>query len=172
MALISIEQAIFRETDQVFHLNSFKDDAQAVSLLIQAAQHKVCIYSQRLNPPIFDTQIVLQACERFCLKNDRAQLHVLVEKPKAVTQRSHRLLHLSHRYSSSLFLKTLHPRLTKRYDEFVCIDKSAYFYLPNNEHFEASCHFADAQRTGELLETFEDAWEQSESDVEFRDLLL
>jgi hypothetical protein len=168
----TIESAVFRKTETTFELNSFDEDKLAVSSVMEQTRTQINIYSHVLCPSIFNTQLVLDACERFCLKDHRSTINILINDSRPITRVSHRLLALSHRYSSSIFLKKINPLIESRGDDFVCFDKSAYFQLPNYEHYESLCNFSDAQRTSDFLMFFNDAWERSELDPELRSVLL
>ncbi|PHS71667.1 MAG: GNAT family acetyltransferase [Cycloclasticus sp.] len=172
MSTDSLESAVFRETNTVFDLNSFDEDKLAIIKLMDQAQTEVNIFSHVLCPKIFDTDIVIRACENFCLKNHRTKINILIKDSRPITRISHRLLGLSHKLSSSIFFKKLNPTVSMREDDFVCFDRSAYFKLPNNEHYAGNCNFADADYTAHLLSFFKDAWERSEPDVEFRSAIL
>ena len=96
---------IFRETKTTFVLTSFEEDIKALTSLINQTQKEICIFSHLLSPMIFDTEPVVSACEKFCLKNHRTKINVLVDETRPITRISHRLLGLSHRFSSSVFFK-------------------------------------------------------------------
>ncbi|PCI21577.1 MAG: GNAT family acetyltransferase [Piscirickettsiaceae bacterium] len=168
----SIENAVFRETKETFSLHSYDEDQQALVYLINQAQVSVKIYSHLLCPAIFNSELVVDACERFCLKNHRTHIEILVQKTRPLTNISHRLLSLAHKHISSVSFKKLNPDISQRTDDFVCFDRSAYFQLPNAEHYEAICNFSDASRTAIFSAHFNDAWERSHHDPELRMLLL
>jgi len=172
MSTNSVDKAIFRETNTTFSLHSFEDDKQALASLIEQAEKQVSIMSHLLCPSIFNTALVIDACIAFCLKNHQTKICILVAETAPLTRISHRLLTLSHQYSSSIFFKKINPAIALRDDDFVCIDRSAYFQLPNHQHYEGLCNFSDAQRTATFLNIFNDAWERSETDPELRSLLL
>jgi len=172
MPTLSIEQAIFRETQEVFHLTSFNEGQTAVVSLTNQAQHEINLYSHILCPHIFNTEPVIKALTQFCLKNNRTQINILINDSRPITQLSHRLLSLSHRLSSSIHFKKLNPRLAIRDDDFICFDKSAYLQLTHYQHYAGTCHFSDSDRTVQLLSYFKEAWEQSYSDPELRSITL
>ena len=167
-----IENAVFRETKTTFGLDSYDDDKQAIVSLFKQCETQINIYSHVLCPKIFDTKELVDACDEFCLKSHRTKINILVKESRRITRISHRLLSLSHRHSSSIFFKTVNPRVNSREDDFVTFDKSAYFILPDFEHYSGVCNFSDAQRTAELLTFFNDAWDRSEPDTEFRSVLM
>ncbi|MGB0238936.1 MAG: GNAT family acetyltransferase [Cycloclasticus sp.] len=172
MSIFQLEQAVFRETKTTFDLTSFDEDIKALTSLINQTQNEICIFSHLLSPMIFDTEPVVSACEKFCLKNYRTKINVLVDETRPITRISHRLLGLSHRFSSSVFFKKTGSDLPLREDDFVCFDKSAYFQLPHYQHYAGRCNFSDADRTTKLLVFFKEAWERSEPDIELRSIPL
>jgi hypothetical protein len=172
MLTYEIEQAIFRETNTTFNLNSFEEDALAIIKLMGQTQTEVNIFSHTLSPRIFNSFDLIQACEDFCLKNHRTKINILVTETKPITRISHHLLGLSHKHSSSVFFKQLNPSIPMRDDDFVCFDRSAYFQLPNHQHYAGKCNFADANYTAKLLTFFKDAWDLSETSTEFRSVVI
>lgn len=172
MPKTDLENAIFRETDTLYPLESYHQNQVALVLLIGQCNNLINIYSHTLCPQIFNTPLVIEACERFCLKNHRTKINILINESRPITRISHRLLGLSHRHSSSIFFKKVNPIIENREDDFVCFDKSAFFQLPNHLHYAAICNFADASRTSRFLSYFNDAWDRSETDPELRAMSL
>lgn len=172
MSTYELEHAIFRETKTTFKLNSFEEDKLALVSLINQTPREINIYSHTLSAMIFDTEPVIFACEQFCLKNHRTQINVLVNETRPITRISHRLLGLSHRFSSSVSFKKVAADISSREDDFVCFDKSAYLQIPNHQHYVGVCNFSDADHTARFLSYFNDAWERSAPDVELRSMPL
>lgn len=172
MSTDPLENAIFRETTTTFQLSSYPQDIQALVRLIEQATSELNIYSHILCPAIFNTAAVIEACEKFCLKHHRTKINILVNDSQAISRLSHRLLGLSHKLSSSIFFKKISSDTPPRDDDFVCIDKSAYFQLPNHQHYNGICNFADAGHNAQFLSFFHDVWLRSEADPELRSVLL
>ena len=169
---MNIQNAVLGETKHSFQLESIQADAEAVALLINQARSVVNIYSKHLYPSIYNTSAVIEACHQFCMKSSRTRINIIVDQTRPLSQRSHRLLSLSHRHSSSIFFKKTHPDFTHRSDEFCCIDRNAYFKLDNSEHYLATCDFSDSLITGNLLSFYKDAWERSAADPELSSYIL
>lgn len=172
MSIYELEHAIFRETKTTFELVSFEQDILAASRLIEQARDHINIFSHNLCPAIFDTQQVIHACEKFCLRSPHTQINILVCDSRPITRISHRLLGLSHRLPSSISFKKIADNINPPEGDFISLDKSAYFQLPNHQHYQAVCNFSDAGRTAQFLSFFKDAWERSETDPELRSALL
>ncbi|ORU92914.1 MAG: GNAT family acetyltransferase [Cycloclasticus sp. symbiont of Bathymodiolus heckerae] len=172
MSTIELQNAVFRETKTTINLSSFEEDSAALVALISQTKSEINIYSHILCPPIFNTETTLLAFEQFCLKNHRTKINILVNESQPITRISHRLLGLSHRHSSSIFFKKINPVIPSRNDDFVCFDKSAYFQLPNYQHYAGTCNFADAGQNTRFMGFFADAWDRSEPDAEFRSVML
>ncbi|MEW4982535.1 MAG: GNAT family acetyltransferase [Cycloclasticus sp.] len=172
MSTYELEHAVFRKTEAIFNLMSFEEDILALVSLINQCRSSISIYSHTLNPTVFDTEPVISAFEKFCLKNSRTKVNILVNESRPITRISHRLLGLSHRHSSSIFFKKIDSVVSSREDDFVCFDRSAYFQLPNHQHYAGICNFADAENTARFLSYFKEAWEQSAPDIELRSIPL
>jgi len=172
MSTYELEHAIFRETTTTFNLSSYEQDTLAATKLIEQARDSVNIFSHNLCSAIFDTQQVIHACEKFCLRNPHTQINILVCDSRPITRISHRLLGLSHRLPSSITFKKIAVDINPPEGDFICIDKSAYFQLANHQHYQGICNFSDAGRTAQFLSFFKDAWERSETDPELRSVLL
>lgn len=172
MSISSLENAVFRETKTTFNLESYEEDKLALVSLIQQTKTNLRIYSHTLCPMVFNTEAIILACEQFCLKNHATKIQIIINEDRPITRISHRLLNLSHRHSSSIFFKKINPDISLREDDFICFDKSAYFQLPNHQHYSGICNFADADRTARFLSFFNDAWDRSEPDPEFRSIII
>ena len=167
-----VNTAVFRETKQTYSLQSFKKGQQALVHLIDQATTTISVYSHSLCPSILNIQSVADACEQFCLKNHRTHINMLVQETRSISQISHRLLSLAHKHISSVSFKKLNTDIALRADDYICIDRSAYWQLPNAQSYESICSFADARRTAIFLAHFNDAWERSSPDLELRELVL
>jgi len=169
---MNIQDAVLGETKHTFQLDAIQADAEAVALLINQARSVVNIYSKRLYPLIYDSSPIIEACHQFCMRSSRTKINILVDHTRLLSQKSHRLLSLSHRHSSSIFIKKTHPDFIHRSDEFCCIDRNAYFKLNNSEHYLATCNFSDSLITGDLLSFYKDAWGRSAADPELSSYVL
>jgi len=172
MSTEELEHAIFRETTTTFQLSSYEQDTLAVAKLIEQARECVNIFSHKLCPTIFDTQAVIHACEEFCLRNPRTHINILICDSRPISRISHRLLGLSHRLPSNITFKKIASDINPPEGDFICIDKSAYFHLPNHQHYQGFCNFSDAKHTAPFLSFFKEIWERSEADPELRSTLL
>ncbi len=169
---VNLNSAIFRETKQTFSLPSYKEGQQALIHLIGQATTTINIYSQSLCPAILNIHNVIDACEQFCLRNHRTHINIFVQDTRPITQISHRMLSMSHKHISSVSFKKLNADIPIRTDDYICIDRSAYWQLPNAQSYESMCNFADARRTSIFLAHFNDAWERSSTDPELRELVI
>lgn len=168
----AIQHAELGVTRTLFELDSHIEDIHALTRLVSQARHRISIYSPQLNPLLYDTQPVLDALQAFALSSTRAEALILVNDTRALSQQSHRMLALSHRLGSRIFIRKTHPDFLDRLDEFMLVDDCGYFKLPNSEHYTALCCFMAPGSMVDQQTFFNQAWEHSQTDPELRDQLL
>jgi len=151
-----------------------REQALAETLrLIGDAKRELCIYTRVLDPDLFENEAVLEALKRVAISGRGASIRILVQDPRAVAARGHRLLPLAQRLTSVFVLRTLVDDNDLQYPSaFVINDtRGCYFRVLGNRFEGEAVNYAPG-RHAQLLEYFNQVWERSETSEDLRQLAL
>jgi predicted GNAT family N-acyltransferase len=141
--------------------------------LIDAAKRELCIYTRALDPDLFENDTALEALKRVAISGRGASIRILVQDPRAVATRGHRLLPLAQRLTSVFALRTPAQDDDLQYPSaFLVNDVRGYYFRVLGNRFEGeSVNYAPG-RHAQLLEYFNQVWERAEPSEELRQLNL
>ena len=142
--------------------------AEQAKTLVKKAHRQIRIFSDHLDPSIYDHDDICDALFEFARAHPYAEIHILVKNPQPLVQRSHRLLHLYHRLPSRIAIKTLHKSIQTFHSEFMLIDKNGILYNQSSNRYAGyTVHHAPLEAI-ELATEYDDMWERSEPDPNMR----
>jgi predicted GNAT family N-acyltransferase len=151
-----------------------REQAAAESLtLIEAARRELCIYSRDLDPALFESDTALEALKRVAISGRGASIRIIVQDPRTVIARGHRLLPLTQRLTSVFALRTPVNDDDLQYPSaFLLNDTSGYYFRVLGTRFEGEAVNYSPGRHAQLLEYFNQVWERSEPSEDLRQLSL
>ncbi|MBS0556089.1 MAG: GNAT family N-acetyltransferase [Proteobacteria bacterium] len=151
-----------------------REQAAVESLaLIDAAKREVCIYTRALDPELFESDAALEALKRVAISGRGASIHILVQDPRAVATRGHRLLPLAQRLSSMFELRTPIEDNDLQYPSaFLLNDVRGYYFRVLGNRFDGEAVNYAPGRHAQLQEYFNQVWERSEPSEDLRQLSL
>jgi predicted GNAT family N-acyltransferase len=143
----------------------------AVTLADKARRH-LRIYSHTLDHEVFDNADLAAAMTRLVRRGRQSDIRILVNDPRPMVSRGHRLLQLSRRLSSTISIRVLdeHPELPEA--SYIVRDHDGILYKPDergaNGFFEPDSR-ASAKR---FVEGFDVLWRWGKTDPRLRRLTL
>ncbi|MHB8679254.1 MAG: GNAT family N-acetyltransferase [Rudaea sp.] len=141
--------------------------------LIGEAKRELCIYTRALDPDLFESETVLEALKRVAISGRGASIRILVQDPRAVAARGHRLLPLAQRLTSVFVLRTPVQDDDLQYPSaFLLNDVRGYYFRVLGNRFEGEAVNYAPGRHAQLLEYFNQVWERSEISEDLRQLAL
>jgi predicted GNAT family N-acyltransferase len=151
-----------------------REQALAETLaLIGDAKRELCIYTRVLDPELFENEAVLEALKRVAISGRGAGIRILVQDPRAVATRGHRLLPLAQRLTSVFALRTPVQDDDLQYPSaFLINDVRGYYFRVLGNRFEGEAVNYAPGRHAQLLEYFDRVWERSEVSEDLRQLSL
>lgn len=145
--------------------------AHALALL-QQAKRRICIYSNDLEPWLYNHSSAQDACSQFLLASPRNQLHILVQDVRRAVQDGHRLINLSRRLSSNCSIRRVNPEYPAGEGSFLLVDDCALWVRPEISQYAGYVFYSNPGRLRQQLQLFEQAWAYSLSDPDLRSFLL
>ena len=141
-------------------------------MMCEQAHHVIRIASSALSPSIFDNEALGNALSRLARANRLSEVRILLAHSKALAERRHHLLQLSHRLPSSVAIRKIDLREDERMAEYVLVDDRGVIIFGNSEQEPGSACFHDRSRNKTLASAFDLLWQRSETPVELRRLLI
>lgn len=146
------------------------ETCHATELMVGQCLSTLEIFTRDLDAPLYDQEAFLQAFSAVCLGNRKACIRILVQDPMPAVKRSHRLLELSRRLSSSIELRQPHPDYRHHNEAFLIADRCGLIYRTLADRYEGTANFYDPVAAQRKLNFFSEVWERSETHPEFRRL--
>lgn len=150
-----------------------EDLAATVASLASQSRHQLRIFSESLNPDIYDNDTVRTALSELARLHKSTEIRILVLRPEQLTGRGHRLLELQQRLSSSIFLRALPEDQAGQVDEEFLVADSAGLLV--SKRSDTHNHWADFSNRPSALNyilQFDLLWNQASEDPKLRRLSL
>lgn len=157
------EQAISRfdaSADDIY-IDSSEENLRLSLELVEQAARSVDIYTQDLNPRIYDTVEFSIALRDFVVHNQRASVRILVAEPNRMIKNGHRIIELSRRLTSSLELRQVPRDYHSDPQTFLLADGRGVIQRKDDSRFEAVANYNNPSLGRELQGYFNTVWEHS-----------
>ena len=155
-----------------FALNSREQVRSMAQTLAQQAHRELLLFTDDLEPDIYDQQPFLDAASDLVRQHQDARVWVLLENSRKTVQHGHRLIELSRRLSSQIQLRRPPVQYRNRGMTFLLCDGTGYCYRPLASRFEGTGNFNNPGQSGVHRKYFMEIWDQSQADGETRRLHL
>ncbi|WP_461521280.1 GNAT family N-acetyltransferase [Porticoccus sp.] len=148
-------------------LDEFRD--QAV-MLVNRAQREIRIFSFRLEPGVYSNSPFCDAIYAFATSHPLARVRILVKDLAHVIHHTNQLHELCLRLPSRIQIRKLEHKEETLHTEFLLVDSTGILYKQEPERFVGYVVPHAPLEAVELVEDFDNMWEQSELDPELRRL--
>ena len=146
-------------------------DERVVELARSAARY-LCILSPHLDRHAFDNPELAQAIGDLVRDSRQTDIRILIQNPRGVVGKGHRLLQLARRMPSRGHIQRLEHHPEWRGQTTVIRDRDGLLFKPGDSETEAF-FYPDSQIAAQAqLELFDDLWRYSTEDPELRSLSL
>ena len=159
-------------TDPRELLSSSEDIIRAASQTIVGAARAVAIFSQELPTAIYENPEVLDGIVALAGATRHATVRVIVLRPRIATANSPRFIDLCRRLQSTLEIRALREDAGHHEETFVVADERDVIYQPTISRWEATYAKDAPHLARRYLNSFDNLWEHSEPNIEFRRLSL
>lgn len=153
--------------------HTVSDLAATVASLASQSRHQLRIFSESLNPDIYDNDTVRSALSELARLHKSTEIRILVLRPELLAGRGHRLLELQQRLSSSIFLRALPEDQAGQVDEeFLVADNSGLLVSRRSEPNQHWADFSNRPSALNYILQFDLLWNQASEDSRLRRLSL
>ena len=159
------------ENTSVTTLNSRQECADAVHQVINATDRHIAIFSQQLEPLLYNHHDICDTLSRLARKNKRSDVRIIAQQTKSIGADGHCLIHLAQALSSYVNIRIPKtPELQSFAESWLIADDHSIVQITNPERYEGTMIEHDRLHVRKSLEFFNHAWENSEPDMNTRRL--
>lgn len=156
--------------DTVYRVDGFQEAQQAHWLLAGQARRNLNLVSRDLDARLFDQRPFLDAARNLATSSRYARCQVLVQDPAPAVQHDHRLLETARMLSSFIEIRRMHSDYKDLNAAFLTVDGRGYYYRSRGDRHAGEFCLNGPLRARELDRLFDDIWQISEVDAQFRRL--
>jgi len=146
---------------------------ETIVSLISQASRSIAIFSQSLEPALYNQADVCHAIKKLLRRNQNAKIRIICKDCQSASINGHCLINLAQNFSS--FIEIRKPTTTelKQFQQsWLLVDDAAYCLIKQPERFIGTASFNQRKIVKESLDFFNHAWEYSETDQHTRRLSL
>lgn len=158
------------QTNAEILLNTAEDHRNAAVSLTRQANRSVYIYTQDLDKPIYDNSEFTQNLLYMVRHYHHTRIRILLRDSQSAVKKSHSLINLSQKLTSNIEVKTITDDYREIRASFMIVDKVGLLFRAKASLYEGSVNFNSPARALKLIEYFNEVWEKSEPDPDFRKL--
>lgn len=163
---------VLGETAGEHRVERAAEAADAALALVGQARQSLRIFTRHLDAPLYGGNAFHDALSAFARRGRHTGVRILVQDPTPAIHADHRLIGLIQALSSHIGVRRVAADWADEVFAFLLADGRGLLYRPYGDRFEGSVDFAAGPRALELGRWFDDVWENSQPDPEFRQLKI
>lgn len=144
--------------------------ADAALALARQARYALRIFSRDLDRRLLSTGPFRDAVSALARRSGHTFVRILVQDPTPAIRADHRLIGLAQHLSSHIGVRRVAPDWQNEVGAGLLADDHGLLWRPAGDRFEGRVDFAAGPRALEFRQWFDDVWENSVPDPEFRRL--
>jgi len=163
-----MEQA--REKGRRWVISTKEEMRQAVIEMARSAKRKVSIFTHDLDPGIYDDPDFLEIIKRLVLSQAYARIRVLIADPSRAIKTGNNFVHLGRRLNTYIEFRHVREDLRSHAESYCIADESALVYRLQASRWEGIADTFEPAVAKVYSKTFDEIWQASEVEIEFRQL--
>ncbi|MEW8115769.1 MAG: GNAT family N-acetyltransferase [Candidatus Thiodiazotropha sp.] len=160
------------KTAELYHLHTVEDHQIHATSMVRQAKRYLAIFSQTLDPQIFDTSPFIDATKQLAMRSRFSRIRILLQDNTLVVQQGHRLVELAQRLSTTIEIRIPGEEHMEHAENFMLIDELGYLHRKQAENPLGTACYNDRHRVNRMLTIFDEAWEFGVPDRELARLYL
>jgi hypothetical protein len=165
---------ILGQNNKEIHVDTAEANRDTVISLAKQANFGLNLFTQDLDPKVFDNANFEQCIFNLARKHRSARIRILTQGSARAAQQGHSLIRLAQKLTSSVFIHNTATEHKGEISTFMVVDGTGYIYRPRStsRDYDAVCNFMAPQRAAELDDFFNEMWERSTADTQIRRLYI
>ena len=143
----------------------------AVASMVKQADRHVALFTQQLEPLLYNHSEVCDVLSRLARKNKLSTIRILTLNSRNVMSEGHCLITLAQRLSSFIQIRNPQtPELQRFNESWLIVDDHSMCRITNPDRYEGKLIENNRLEIRNQLEFFNNAWENSSPDTNVRQL--
>ena len=159
-----------REKGRRWVIASKDEMRQAVIEVSKEATRRVAIYTHDLEPGIYDDPDFLEVIKHLVLSQTYSRIRVLIADPSRAIKNGNNFVHLGRRLNTYIEFRHVREDLRNHTESFCIADDTALVYRLQHEKWEGIADTYEPAVAKVYGEMFDEIWQASEVEIEFRQL--
>lgn len=158
------------ETAGEHRLESLEQTRDAALALARSARRSLRIFSRDLDGRLLGTESFVEAASAMARRSRHTFIRVLVQDPGPAVRRHHPLIRLIQGLPTHIGARRVAEEWARESFAFIIADDHGLLYRPYADRFDGSIDFAAGATAVQYRDWFDDVWERSVPEREFRRL--
>lgn len=152
---------------------SSRDEVKIINIaLTQKATRTIDIISKNLDPGIFDIPDFIEAIKQLSISSKFTKIRILIKDSEPMIRNGHRLIEIIQQLTSSIEIRKISEEYKSYNEAFSLFDTRGVIYLRYDDRYEGFANYDHPRMAAELSNLFNEIWEYSEPDANFRRLYI
>ena len=143
---------------------------RAVIDIAQEASRRVSIFTHDLETGIYDDPDFLEVIKKLVLRQTYSRIRVLIADPSRAIKNGNNFVHLGRRLNTYIEFRHVREDLRTHNEAFCIADETALVYRLQHEKWEGIADTYEPTVAKLYGEMFDEIWQASEVEIEFRQL--
>ncbi len=145
---------------------------QAVVEVASEATRRISIFTQDLEPGIYDDPDFLEVVKRLVLSQGYGRIRVLVANPSRAVKTGNNFVRLARRLNTYIEFRHVREDLRTHAESFCIADETALVYRLQADRWEGIADTYEPSVAKIYGSLFDEIWQASEVETEFRQLSI
>lgn len=145
-----------------------EEACDAVITLTEQARRIVKIFTRELDSDVYDNKRFVSALSFLARRTPTSEVQILVQDPKPAINSNHLLIELCQQLTSYIKVRRVSDDYLLAPDEFLLADRIGFMYRKSYTTYEGVVNFNSPPKSQRLDEVFNEIWNVSSADPEFR----
>ena len=159
-----------REKGRRWVISTQEEMRRAVIDVATVAVRKVSIFSHDLDPGIYDDPDFLEIIKRLVLSQTYARIRVLIADPARAIKNGNAFVHLGRRLNTYIEFRHVREDMRTHAESFCIADETALVYRLQAKRWEGIADTYEPAVSKLYGKMFDEIWQASEVELEFRQL--
>ena len=159
-----------REKGRRWVISDQEEMRQAAIDIAGESTRKISIFTHDLEPGIYDDADFLEIVKRLCLSQTYARVRVLIANPTRAIKNGNNFVHLGRRLNTYIEFRHVREDLRTHAEAFCIADETALVYRLQANRWEGIADTYEPAVAKLYGKMFDEIWQASEVEIEFRQL--
>ena len=162
------EKFILGKHDEDMAIETPEEAADAAIMLTEQARRLVQIFTRDLDSEVYHNQRIASALSAIARRSPSSEVQILIQDSRPAISANHILVGLCQQLTSYVKVRRMNDDYLLAPDEFLVVDKIGFLYRKTYRSYEGLVNFCSAAKAQRLDEAFNEIWNLSSADPDFR----